>query len=673
MTFSSTRFTASAALAVALFGIGGFPIAFSAPASAKAPMAPVTLPSLTAAGIKAMCDKDLTRARKTFLNIARGKGEANVLHAMNRLNMLMEDLSGPLYIINNVSPDKATRDAAEECTLKWAPFETDIFQNEGLYKRIKVALAADAIDAQYKKVLIESFEDNGVALPLAKRKRVKDINEQITKLGQEFDKNVREYDVKLPFTAAQLQGVPEDVLKNAKVDAEGRYLIGMDYPSYLPVLENAVDESVREKMHRAKSVEGGDVNLELLDKISVLRQELAGIYGYPSYAAFTLRRKMAGTPDAVIGFLNQVKEKVTQIEQREVDELRALKAKSTNQPLAATKLNRWDTAYYQKQAKREQFNVNQEEIRRYFPTEASVSYMLRLSEKLYGVLFRPRDVKSWHPDVRVFDVADSATTSYIGTVYLDLFPRDGKYNHAAVWGIRNASGLTGRTPLPVLVTNLNRQGLTQDELETLLHEFGHALHGLMSTARYNALAGTNVLRDYVEAPSQMFEEWARREEPLNFFAQVCGNCPKLSTEQITALDRARKYGQGLRYARQHLYASYDIALTHDRKNESAMQTWKRLEAATPLGHVEGSKFPASFGHVAGGYAAGYYGYMWSEVMALDMLSAYGNNLLDPRVGRRYRDTILAQGGQIPAEQLIQQFLGRSPTPEAFFKEITGQR
>ncbi len=633
----------------------------------------VSLPNLTASSIIARCDADLKQARQFYLSIANRGSRTPILHLMNQLNMLMEDLSGPLYIINNVSPDKATRDAAEECTLKWAPLDTDIFQNQALYKKIKAAKPIDAIDTQYQKVLIEAFEDNGIALPKAKRARIKQINEQIVKLGQEFDKNVREYDAKLAFTAQELEGVPASILQAAKKDEQGRYLLGMDSPTYVPVLENATNEAVREKMHRTKGVEGGDGNLELLDKISILRQELASLYGYPSYAAFTLRRKMARTPEAVLRFLDQVKEKVTALERQEVEELRALKAKATNQPIQSTQFNRWDAAFYQKQIKRERFNVNQEEMRQYFPTEASVNYMLRLSERLYGLQFKARDIKTWHPDVRVFDVSDAASAQYIGTVYLDLFPRDGKYNHAAVWGIRNASGLTGRTPLPVLVTNLNREGLTQDELETLLHEFGHALHGLLSTARYNAQAGTNVLRDYVEAPSQMFEEWARREGPLNYFAQVCGTCPKLSAQQIAALDSARKYGQGLRYSRQHLYAAFDIALTHERKNESAMQTWKRLETATPLGHVEGSKFPASFGHVAGGYAAGYYGYMWSEVMALDMLSAYGNNLLDPAVGRRYRDTILAQGGQIPAEQLIQQFLGRAPTPEAFFKEITGSR
>jgi thimet oligopeptidase len=171
----------------------------------------------------------------------------------------------------------------------------------------------------------------------------------------------------------------------------------------------------------------------------------------------------------------------------------------------------------------------------------------------------------------------------------------------------------------------------------------------------------------------MFEEWARREEPLNYFAQICGNCPKLSREQIDQLDRARKFGRGIQYARQWVYSAFDMALTYERKDKTALDAWKRIESATPLGHVEGTLFPASFGHLVGGYAAGYYGYMWSEVMALDMLSAFGNKLLNPDIGRNYRNLILAQGGQRQPQELVQTFLGRAPNNEAFFKEITGQR
>ena len=205
-----------------------------------------------------------------------------------------------------------------------------------------------------------------------------------------------------------------------------------------------------------------------------------------------------------------------------------------------------------------------------------------------------------------------------------------------------------------------------------MHEFGHVLHGVLSHADYNPHAGTSVMRDFVEAPSQMFEEWARREQTLALFKKVCPECPQLSADEIKRLDEARKYGKGIQYARQWIYAAYDMSLT-SAKPEPAMAVWQRMESDTPLGFVDGTLFPAAFSHIAGGYAAGYYGYMWSEVLALDMLSAFGNNLLDPKVGKRYRDTILAQGGQRHPAKMVKDFLGRKPNSKAFFAEITGTR
>ena len=178
--------------------------------------------------------------------------------------------------------------------------------------------------------------------------------------------------------------------------------------------------------------------------------------------------------------------------------------------------------------------------------------------------------------------------------------------------------------------------------------------------------------DFVEAPSQMFEEWARREQTLALFAKVCPECPRLSSDEIRRLDAARKYGSGFKYGAQWLYAAFDIALCGPQPRP-AMEVWKAMEAATPLGHAEGTRFPAGFSHIAGSYAAGYYGYMWSEVLALDMLSAFGNNLLDPEVGKRYRDTILANGGQEEPLPLVRRFLGRDPDSKAFFQEVAGKR
>jgi thimet oligopeptidase len=691
------NFTFNAALTTsvlsALFFLAMPTVAF-AKTVAQAP-ARVSLPVPTAQSIKASCDVDLATAKALFKKIEAGQGDVgkagrDIFAQMNQLNMLVEDLSGPLYIISNVSPDKATRDAAEECTVKWSPLETEIYQSEALYNKIKAAKTRNPIQAAYQQELTQGFEDSGVSLPIDKRTRAKAIIEEITKHAKDFQKNVREDKTRVLLKPEELKGVPDNVYKDVKPGPDGLLSLGLDYPTYLPVMENATTEATREKMWRAKVNEGSEVNLGLLDKITDLRRELAALYGYESYAAFTLRRKMARNPDTVLKFLASVKIQVTELEKSELAQLRTLKSELTSTALEQTTVRRWDTAYLQEQMRRKRFSVNQEELRKHFPTEAAVKFMLQLSEKLYGVQFEGRTnvgvfpskvvsknqaavaTKTWHPDVRVFDVSDAKTKKFIGTVYLDLFPREGKYNHAAVWPIRNASTLVGRTPIPVLVTNLNRTGLTQDEFETLLHEFGHALHGVLSVATYNAQAGTSVMRDFVEAPSQMFEEWARRPEPLQMFAKMCGGCPPLSNEQIEALNQSRKFGKGIQYARQWVYAAFDMALTHE-KGGTSLEVWKRIEGATPLGHVEGTRFPAGFSHLVGGYAAGYYGYMWSEVIALDMLSAFGGQMLSEEVGRRYRNTILSQGGQKPPHALVEAFLGRQANSEAFFKEITGQR
>jgi thimet oligopeptidase len=205
----------------------------------------------------------------------------------------------------------------------------------------------------------------------------------------------------------------------------------------------------------------------------------------------------------------------------------------------------------------------------------------------------------------------------------------------------------------------------------MMHEFGHVMHGVLSQAEYNPHAGTSVKVDFVEAPSQMFEEWARREDSLKLFAQVCPGCPHLTSDDIARLEAARKYGQGIRYARQWLYAKFDMELSTNPRPPLAV--WKGLESATPLGYVEGTMFPASFSHIASNYAAGYYGYMWSEVLALDMLSPFKGHMLDPQVGVRYRETILSQGGQQEEADMVRKFLGREPSSDAFFAEITGRR
>jgi thimet oligopeptidase len=298
---------------------------------------------------------------------------------------------------------------------------------------------------------------------------------------------------------------------------------------------------------------------------------------------------------------------------------------------------------------------------------------MAISSRLYGIRFAPATVPTWHPDVRYFDVIDAETGKLKGGVYIDPFPRAGKFSHAAAWPVRSSAKRSRRTPVSVLVANLNRIGLTSEELETLVHEFGHVMHNVLSDTQYATLAGTSVQRDFVEAPSQMFEEWARRRESLALLPQFCKPaCPAIDEARPRQLSAARLYGAGIRYSRQHLYAAYDMAASGETVTDP-QALWERMEGETPLGYVPGTHFAGTFSHIISGYTAGYYGYMWSQVLALDMLSKFDGSLMDPATGKRFRTTVLAQGSQKLAAQVVREFLGREPSNEAFIAEITGTR
>ena len=598
---------------------------------------------------------------------------ANTLNAWNRMQMRLEDVLGPTDLYANVFPEERVRAAADACLLKYNSFNTEIFQNENLYRRFKAVKTATPHQRQLRKDLLETFEDKGVALAPEKRAQVKAILDRLEVLRQEFDKNVREDKTRLSFTAEEMQGLPRSYLDRARRDDKGNYLLGFDYPEFEPFMNLADNEAARQRYYIAFTNRGGERNLRLLNDIMQSRLVMAKSYGLPSYAHLAVRHKMVENPRTVHAFLTEVGNKVREVEAREVNSLAAYKAESLGNKPEGIRLNRWDVRYYQEKLRKARFDIDQEALRKYFPMPAAVDYAMLVAGRLYGVKFERADVPVWHPEVRYYDVLDANSGKFLAGIYLDLYPRDGKYKHAAAWPVRGVSRLAERTPIAALVTNFNREGLDHRELETLLHEFGHVLHGVLSMADYNTHAGTNVAQDFVEAPSQMFEEWARRPEALSLMRKVCVDCPIMDKDLIRRLDEARKFGAGIRYARQLLYASYDMAMTSDKPGD-VLAVWKKMEGDGPLGYIDGSMFPANFSHIANsGYGAGYYGYMWSQVLALDMLSAFGDNIMNPAVGRRFREMILAQGGQVPAKELVRRFLGREPSSEAFFAEITGQR
>lgn len=623
--------------------------------------------------VSAACDKGLAGANARVKALEARRVDAGWLAASDGLNAFVEDAYYPIGLLANVHPDKAVRSAAEACELRWQDFSSTLGLNEKLFKATLRARPRDAIDATYLRLMREGFEDAGVALPVDKRPRAKQLSDRISELGQTFERNIRDEATKVAFSEAELKGVPESVWKEAKRDDGGRILLGLDTPSYMPVMQSAESAAARERIWRAKTNEGGDANLRLLAEIVQLRKEYAMLFGIESYADFTLRRRMAQNTRRTSAFLTEVKAAVTVGETRDLAELREAKARHLGTPPDTTRLQRWDVPFYSERVKLERYSVDQELFRPYFPPQQSLQLVMRLTERLFGVRYSRVDGKLWHPDVQAYLATEVSTGKPLAGLLVDLYPRDGKYNHAAVWSYRNGATRKDkfgkpRLPQAALVVNFDRKGLTLDELETLLHEFGHALHNNLSSTRYTAQAGTSTQRDFVEAPSQMLEDWVYDKQVLTLMREVCPDCKPVPDELIAKARAAKDFAKGNLNARQHLFASFDLAL-HGADAPDPMATWVRMEGATPLGHVSGTKFPAGFAHIAGGYAAGYYSYLWSDVVAHDLRTAFAADKLDAAVGRRYRHSVLANGGQRPPQDIVREFLGRDTNSKAFFEYL----
>jgi thimet oligopeptidase len=673
-----------------------------------------TIPIYDAAALSAAAETAMAEARRGLAAIESFPLEAitpeSVLEAWDRISITIEDACGPISLLNSVHPDAAVRNAGDHALIEESVFMTELFQNEQLYERVRRVEPRTPAQKQLKKDLLEAFEDSGVALPPERRDRFKAISERLTELAQEFGRNIRENKTVLHFTVDECAGLPQSYLDRVPRDADGNIVVGFDYPDVMPFMANAVSEEARKRYYIANTNRGTPRNLEILDEIVALRKEIADLYDAQSFAHYVTKRRMVGNPETVERFLDEVKSVVVEAELSDLKQLAEVKAELTGIAVEDASIERWDVVYYRERLREKRYAVDQEALREYFPTMPSVQWMLDITERLYGIRFRESTVPVWHNDVMYYDVDDAATEERIGGIYLDLYPREDKYKHAAAWPVRGVSRRAGRQPISVLVTNFNRQGLSHSEVETLLHEFGHVMHGVLSRTEYNQHSGTSVERDFVEAPSQMYEEWASRMESLVLMRNHCTSCPLLDESLVQRIREAKKLGSGIDYGRQLLYASYDMALASSdvgnrvsgvgekpqgsssatsanaeartastptaetrlpSHGSTSLRIWQQMERATPMGTIEDAAFPGTFDHIASGYAAGYYGYMWAKVIALDLISAFGPDVMNAETGRRFRESILARGSEEPARELVEKFLGRPVSSEAFFAEIRG--
>jgi len=636
-------------------------------------------------GIEAACSGAFAATNKRLATLAGADAGARTFaNTVREFDYILSDLETDLaaaVFLKYVSADAAVRKAAHECDTALRKFNVDIYTREDLYGALKGFAAAagaslEGVDAKLLARTLEEFERNGLGLAPYDRARFKLLKARLVEMESAFGKNLNEVRDFLPLARAELAGMPASYVERLEQLPDGRFKVTLDNPDFFPFLENATDRAARERLARLRGERATPDNVVLLEEILATRQRLARMLGFASPAEFVLRQRMAATPETVAEFLGRMRERLTEKGTPEAAVLQAMLEKDAGKE---ARLSTWDIMYYHNQLKKARYAVDDELVREYFPFDKVTAAMFDLYQTLLGVRFEEiRPARAWHADVRHFEVRDAGDGRRIGEFFLDLHPRDGKYKHAAAFNLvtGRAEGNGGyRQPVSAMVANFSRGGkdrpalLKHSEVRTYFHEFGHIMHQLLTRAAYPRFAGTRVLRDFVEAPSQIFEFWIWQPEVLRKISAHYRSGEPLPEDLLGRMIEARNLDSGLFNLRQIAYASIDQAY-HTRPVKDTAQTYRELYDDITLVDLPAGVHPeASFGHLMG-YAASYYGYMWSKVYAADMFSVFETGgVYNPAIGQRYRRVILEPGGGREEADLVREFLGREPNERAFLRSI----
>lgn len=623
----------------------------------------------------ANCEAVYIQVETEFANLSSGKsfGDMQLLDLLNDMDRQLDGELNRAGLFANVHPNKAYREAAESCEQHFVGLISEIGLSRPVYDAIaKVNFKSlNDEDKRYVEHMLRDFRRSGVDKDQVTRDRIKALNEEINAIGQEFDKNYREGGQKIELNSVKdLAGLPEDYLARHKPEANGKIIISTDTPDYMPVMQYATNDAVREKAYKAYRNMAYPKNKAVLESLMQKRFELAQLLGYDNYATFVTEDKMIKSPQNAQAFIDKVS---TQANQRAQQEYAVLLKRLQKIDPKATRVADWQKMYLEQLIKKEKYQVDAQQIRQYFPFAKVQQGIFDLTQTMFGVTIKPWSTTTWHPDVKSYEIWEG--NKVIGRFYLDMHPREGKYKHAAQFGYQ--SGIAGKqVPIAALVCNFPggenpNELMEHDDVETFLHEFGHLLHTMFSGEHERvAFSGVKTEWDFVEAPSQMLEEWVWDADTLASFAsnekgQVI---PKSLVEKMRA---GRDFGRGLWTKHQLFYAALSLNVYNkDPKSIDIDLLMREIQSKySPFGYVEGTHFYASFGHL-NGYSAIYYTYMWSLVIASDMFSEFEQHgLRNATIAKRYREKVLAPGGSKDAAVLVEDFLGRPFNFDAFAHKL----
>jgi thimet oligopeptidase len=626
--------------------------------------------------------------QKLYAVPAHRRNFKNTVLAYDDLNDKLYSVYTAINILYNASPDSALRNTAQKHIEVLSKFYNELSVDENLYRSMKeYAASREAVRLspsrkKYLKETIENFERNGFILSAEKRSELKQINDKLSELSIAFSKNIATYSDQLLLSETDSKGLPADYLKSRKKEGD-KYIITLDGPSYTEFMKYAASDAARKELYIKYNNRAADKNLDVLQQLLIERQKKAKLLGFPSFAAYQTSSRMSKNPAAVWNFESNL---LTQIKQKSAEDLKELlEQKKTH--LGDTNIHSiepWETSFYNNLLMVNKYSVDPEKVKEYLSLDNVMDGLFKITQQLFGVRYvENRNASVWHTDVRVFDVQQNGVT--IGRFYLDLFPRQNKFTHAACFPIRRGKQYGSRYQLPTaaLICNFNAPTedkpalLTHAQANTFFHEFGHVLHNMLTKAELGGQSGASVKWDFVEAPSQIFENWVWNYQSLQLFAKHYKTGEVLPLELFNKMKAARNVGSGLAASMQINYGILDMTL-HDTYDPNGTKTTTDIAKEVynkilPFRFVDGTAFHAAFGHLTG-YAAAYYGYMWSKVYAEDMFSLFEKNgILDPKTGMRYRTTILANGSTKDELQMVREFLGREPNQEAFFRSLGVQK
>ena len=610
----------------------------------------------------------------------------NTVLPLDEISNVFTQASGQFGFLSQVSADEELRNVAHRQEERLSVFAAGLGFREDIDRALKAFASRAELEAlpddarRLLEFALRDYRRNGLDLDRETREELQSLQERLVGLGIQFRKNIDEYEDHIEVGRDELDGLPDsfiDRLRTVEVDGAIRYRVGLDYPELHPFLDAAHDGERRRELFHKNHNKAADTNVELLEEALGVRSSMANLLGFESWAAYALEIKMAKQSDAVLEFLEDLEER---LQSKLTGDLARLGEQQERRTGVKGPIGISDWRYYTNQVVQEQYQVDPFEVAAYFPLDAVLDGMFRIYEELVGVKFvrRPEVAEAaWHEDAQPFDIVEPGSGEALARFYMDLYPRTGKFGHAAAFTLRGGRSLSGdayQRPISAIVANFTKPTetspslLRHTEVVTLFHEFGHILHQTLTTSRYTRFSGTRVERDFVEAPSQMLEHWCWQPDMLSSFSRHHETGDPLPTSLINRMIEAKHTSSAIATLRQVYFSRLDLAY-HSEPGRSTDEIARELHPITGFPFPEDTHFQAGFGHLFG-YDAGYYGYLWSRVFGDDMFTRFeAPGASVSSVGGEYRRHILEPGGTADADQLIHRFLGREPNADAFLREL----